>query len=73
MDWNATLNATAQTEVRMLDDNAELREAVAKMAYPRIEKFAVPTPDGRDIKAKVYLPPELVRHEDIKYPLVLHV
>ncbi len=68
----------------MLDDNADVKEAVSKLALPRIEYLNIPVGEGDEerpspstvfttLKAKLYKPPEYREEEQTQYPLVLHV
>jgi hypothetical protein len=63
------------TLISVLDNNTEAVEFAATMAWPRIEKLMVPLPgkEGRMARARLYLPPELRKEENIEYPLVVHV
>jgi hypothetical protein len=63
------------TLISVLDNNTEAVEFASTMAWPRIEKLMVPLPgkEGRMARARLYLPPELRKEENIEYPLVVHV
>ena len=61
--------------IMVLDNNTEAVEFSATMAWPTMEKLLVPLPgkEGKMARARLYLPPELRKEDNIEYPLVVHV
>ena len=60
--------------VHVLDLNNDTKENVNALAWPNIEiDENVTLPNGRKVRTKLYLPPELRKNEITKYPMVVHV
>ena len=57
----------------VLNDNNELRDILGMMSQPKVEELLIPVPGNRQIRAKLYYPPELRTEEFIEFPVVLHV
>ena len=51
-----------------------IKANVNALAWPNIEiDENVTLLDGRKVRTKLYLPPELRKHEITKFPMVVHV
>ena len=67
-------DATNHSVILALNENNALNDTMANMSAPLTEEFFIPVPnEDRKLRAKFYYPPELRKHEFIKFPLVLHV
>ena len=65
---------TALKLVHVLDLNNDTKQNVNALAWPNIEiDENVTLPNGRKVRTKLYLPPELRKNEITKYPMVVHV
>ena len=73
-DGDAMEMKTALKLVHVLDLNNDTKANVNALAWPNIEiDENVTLLDGRKVRTKLYLPPELRKHEITKFPMVVHV
>ena len=60
--------------VQKLDGNSESMNFASQLAWPVIQTIDnITTKSGRNVRAKMYLPPELRINEIFKFPMVVHV
>ncbi|KAK6616843.1 hypothetical protein RUM43_014984 [Polyplax serrata] len=59
--------------VTLLDGNTELRYMLNSMAAPQVRKFQVELESGYQAQVRLLLPPGLREHEEVNFPLILHV
>ena len=75
--YNDTINNTKKNPLRLvhnLDLNNQSFHLLNGLAWPMMEiKENITLSNGRVVRAKVYLPPELRKNEIFKFPMVVHV
>lgn len=67
------VDVATNTIVYILDTNSELRALFASMAKPQIRTIQVEMESGYHAQVRLFLPPGLREHEDMTFPLILHV
>lgn len=59
--------------VEVWESNRGLVERLQETAIPKSERFTVPIDGGFTAQVKLYLPPNMDRSGDVKYPMLVNV
>lgn len=68
-----TIHGRDHKKLLTWENNAVLHSKVKSKTMPVIERISVPVPGGFNAQAVLYLPPDMDKSGNVKYPLLVNV